>query len=143
VADGHPALDAPEKATSALVLGPALPFTKSPPRNIVFALHKAPNESHSTEATKVSTIVQIIISLISGGVGGNIAGALLKNFSLGPVGNTVVGLLGGGIGEKLLTSTGLLQGSSVVGDVAGSGIGGAILMVIVGLIKNMIAPKTA
>ena len=91
----------------------------------------------------MSTVVQLIISLISGGVGGNIAGALLKNLSLGPIGNTVVGLLGGGIGEKILTSTGLLQGSSVVGDVAGSGIGGAILMIVVGLIKNMVAPKTA
>ena len=89
----------------------------------------------------MSTLVQIVISLISGGVGGNIAGALLKNFSLGTLGNTIVGLLGGGIGEKILTATGLLQGSSVVGDVAGSGIGGAILMVIVGLIKNAMGAK--
>ena len=91
----------------------------------------------------MSTLVQIIISLISGGVGGNIAGALLKNFSLGTVGNTIVGLLGGGIGDKILSSTGLISGSSIVGDVAGSGIGGAILMIIVGLIKNAMAGKAS
>ena len=87
-------------------------------------------------------LTQIIISLISGGVGGNIAGALLKNFSLGPLGNTVVGLLGGGIGEKLLTATGMMQGTSLVGDVAGSGVGGAVLMVIVGLIKNAMSKSS-
>jgi len=41
-----------------------------------------------------STMMQIIVSLISGGVGGNVAGAILKNLSLGPVGNTIVGLIG-------------------------------------------------
>lgn len=87
----------------------------------------------------MSTIVQLILSLISGGVGGNIAGALLKKYSLGPMGNTIVGLLGGGIGKKILTSIEVFQNSCVVGDVAGSGVGGAILMVVVGLIKNAMA----
>jgi len=89
----------------------------------------------------MSTLVQILVSLISGGVGGNIAGALLKQFSLGPVGNTIVGLLGGGLGGQLLTAIGLVPSSNIVGDVAGSGVGGAILMVIVGLIKNAMAGK--
>jgi hypothetical protein len=38
-------------------------------------------------------LVSCLISLITGGVGGNIAGALLKNFSLGPIGNTIAGVL--------------------------------------------------
>jgi len=37
-----------------------------------------------------SALMQIVVALISGGVGGNIAGSLLKSFSLGPVGNTIV-----------------------------------------------------
>ena len=53
-------------------------------------------------------LVSWLISLITGGVGGNIAGALLKNFSLGPIGNTIAGVLGGGLGGQLLT--GLLGG---------------------------------
>ena len=59
----------------------------------------------------MSTLVQIIISLVSGGVGGNIAGAILKNFSLGALGNTIVGLLGGGIGERYLRPQDCCKGS--------------------------------
>ena len=86
-----------------------------------------------------TTMMQLLVSLISGGVGGNIAGALLKNFSLGPIGNTIVGLIGGGAGGQLLSAMGVLQSSGIVGDIAGSGVGGAVLMIIVGLIKNAIA----
>ena len=31
-----------------------------------------------------------------------------EKFSLGPVGNTIVGLIGGGVGEQILSATGLL-----------------------------------
>ena len=86
-----------------------------------------------------TTMMQLVVSLISGGVGGNIAGALLKNFSLGPIGNTIVGLIGGGAGGQLLSAMGVLQSSGMVGDIAGSGVGGAVLMIIVGLIKNAMA----
>jgi uncharacterized membrane protein YeaQ/YmgE (transglycosylase-associated protein family) len=84
-------------------------------------------------------MMQLVVSLISGGVGGNIAGALLKNFSLGPIGNTIVGLIGGGAGGRLLRAMGVLQSTGMVGDIAGSGVGGAVLMIIVGLIKNAMA----
>ena len=86
-----------------------------------------------------TTMMQLVVSLISGGVGGNIAGALLKNFSLGPIGNTIVGLIGGGAGGRLLRAMGVLQSTGMVGDIAGSGVGGAVLMIIVGLIKNAMA----
>jgi uncharacterized membrane protein YeaQ/YmgE (transglycosylase-associated protein family) len=36
----------------------------------------------------------LILQLISGGVGGNIAAALLKKFNLGPVGNSIAGIAG-------------------------------------------------
>jgi uncharacterized membrane protein YeaQ/YmgE (transglycosylase-associated protein family) len=93
------------------------------------------------EARMGTTLVQVIVNLISGGVGGNIAGALLKNFNLGPVGNTIVGLLGGGLGGQLLSATGLLQSTGMVGGIAGSAVGGGVLMAIVGLIKNAMAAK--
>jgi uncharacterized membrane protein YeaQ/YmgE (transglycosylase-associated protein family) len=48
------------------------------------------------------TIVNLIIQLIAGAVGGNAAGGLLKNISLGPLGNTVAGAAGGGIGGSIL-----------------------------------------
>lgn len=47
-------------------------------------------------------LLPLIIELVSGAVGGNIAGGLLKNLSLGPVGNSIAGIVGGGIGGQLL-----------------------------------------
>src|SRR6516165_6799695 len=104
-----------------------------------------------------NTMVPLIIQLISGAVGGNIAGAILKNFNLGPIGNSIAGLVGGGLGGQLLsmlmssgaassaasavagaTSSGLDM-SSILSSVGGGGIGGAIVMVIVGLIKSQMS----
>lgn len=47
-------------------------------------------------------IVGLIIQLICGAVGGNVAGALLKNFSLGTAGNSIAGIIGGGLGGQIL-----------------------------------------
>jgi hypothetical protein len=52
-------------------------------------------------------------------------------------------LIGGGLGEQLLGATGLLQNSGMLGDIGGSAVGGAILMAIVGAIKNAMATKSA
>lgn len=87
-------------------------------------------------------LVSWIISLVTGGVGGNIAGALLKKFSLGMLGNTIAGVVGGGLGGQLLTGlmgAGGEATSGMLGNVAGSGIGGAILMIIIGFIKKSLA----
>ena len=93
-------------------------------------------------------IAGLIIQLISGAAGGNAAGAILKKFSLGPVGNSIVGILGGGLGGQLLgmlgaggtgaaaaTASGLDIGS-IVSSVLGGGVGGGVLMGIVGLIRQ-------
>jgi hypothetical protein len=98
-------------------------------------------------------ILAIIIQLLSGAAGGNIAGALLKNVSLGPVGNSIVGVLGGGIGGQIIgallggggaaaaASAGGLDIGAIVGQIASGGVGGGVLMVIVGLIKQMMGGK--
>ena len=80
-----------------------------------------------------------IISLITGAVGGNVAGAIFKNLSLGPVGNTISGVLGGGLGAAILnavTGSAAAGGGSMVGNIASSGVGSVILMLIVGFIKS-------
>jgi uncharacterized membrane protein YeaQ/YmgE (transglycosylase-associated protein family) len=92
-------------------------------------------------------MTSIIINLISGAVGGNVAGGLMKNLSLGPVWNSVVGILGGGIGGQLLGAMGVLGGESgsamdignIIGNVASSGVGGGVLLAIVGVVKKAIA----
>ena len=91
-------------------------------------------------------IVPLLIQLVSGAVGGNLAGSLMKDFSLGTLWNSVVGIVGGGLGGQLLSLLGVaLSGSgsmdlgSIVGDIAGGGVGGGVLMAIVGAIKKAMA----
>lgn len=90
-------------------------------------------------------IVGLLIQLISGAVGGNAAGAALKKLSLGTVGNSIVGILGGGLGGQLLSMLGMggagaeagaLDIGSIVTNVAGGGVGGAVLLAIVGAIRQ-------
>ena len=94
-------------------------------------------------------IISLLIEAVSGAVGGNIAGAAMKENSLGTVGNSVAGIVGGGLGGLLLQSVlgsaaagdGPLELTTILSNVAGGGIGGAILMAIIGAIKNTMAKK--
>lgn len=85
----------------------------------------------------MESLLPLIIQLVSGAVGGNAAGAAMKKLSLGPVGNTVVGLIGGYLGPTL--ASGQLEG--MVGNIAGGGIGGLLLTAVVGFIKNAVSKK--
>ena len=90
----------------------------------------------------MENLIPLIIQLASGAIGGNVAGSLLKNLSLGKVGNSLLGILGGGLGVQLLGMLGLDIGgsemdiTSILGSVVGGGVGGGVLMAIVGLVKN-------
>jgi hypothetical protein len=83
-----------------------------------------------------------VVQIISGAAGGLGAGKVLKNQSLGTIGDAVSGLVGGGIGAVILNvaaglqSSGALTASSIGTDVAGGGIGGAVVMIIVSVIKK-------
>lgn len=87
-------------------------------------------------------ITALIVQLASGAVGGNVAGAALKKFSLGTAGNSIVGILGGGLGGQLLSMLGMggggggLDVASIVSSVAGGGVGGAVLLAIIGAIRQ-------
>lgn len=94
---------------------------------------------------KMEEYLPLIIQLVTGAVGGNVAGKLLKNLSLGTLGNSITGILGGGIGGQLLGMLGLgtdaatggsMDISSILGSVAGGGVGGGVIMAVIGLIKN-------
>ena len=87
-------------------------------------------------------MLPLIINLISGAVGGNVAGGLMKNLSLGTMGNSIVGIIGGGAGGALLgmlgidTGGGAMDVSGIIGSIASGGVGGGVLMAIIGVIKN-------
>jgi uncharacterized membrane protein YeaQ/YmgE (transglycosylase-associated protein family) len=83
-----------------------------------------------------SGMMNLLISLVSGAVGGNLAGAVLKNKTLGTLWNSVVGILGGGIGGSLLGILELGDTAGIVGTIASSTVGGAVLLFIVSLFKK-------
>jgi len=75
-------------------------------------------------------IVTWLLTLISGAVGGNIGGALIKDQSLGPVVNTILGLIGG-VGGSPLGALGGLQSLGQIGNIRASGFVGALLPIII------------
>jgi hypothetical protein len=91
-----------------------------------------------------ATLINLIIQLIAGALGGNAAGATMKNLDLGTLGNSLTGAIGGAGGGTLLTTLlPLLQGGAgnvdlgpLIGQAVGGGVSGAILTAIIGLIKN-------
>lgn len=94
--------------------------------------------------------IDLIIQLISGAVGGNLAGALLKNISLGPIGNSIAGIIGGGVGGQILGPLiglggmaagggGAMDIGAIVSQLATGGVGGGVVMAIIGLIRSALA----
>jgi len=91
----------------------------------------------------METWIPWIIQLISGAAGGVGAGQVLKNQSLGKVGDAISGVVGGGLGGIILNmliglqSGGAAMDPATIGaDVAGGGLGGAVVMLIVSVIKK-------
>jgi hypothetical protein len=78
-------------------------------------------------------LTAVLIQLISGAVGGNVAGLANKAKSLGPVVNTVLGALGGLGGGQL--ANGALGGGTAT-EVGASAVVGALVPLIVGMLKK-------
>lgn len=90
-------------------------------------------------------LVPLLIQLASGAVGGNLAGKLLPNNSLGTIGNSIAGIAGGGIGGYLLSMLGMggdaaaaTDLSGIIQNLGGGGAGGGALMAIIGIVKGML-----
>ncbi len=98
----------------------------------------------------METIIGLIIQLIAGAAGGNGAGAVLKDKSLGTTGNSIAGAIGGVVLAQIVqrmtgvavapdaaaaVTSGLDIGTIIKGLIS-SGVGGAILTAVVGMIKN-------
>lgn len=103
-------------------------------------------------------IVNLIVSLVSGAVGGNIAGAATSDKNLGPVFNTIAGLIGGGAGDFILKALGIIASAQATGAVGAtgssefdlshllatigvSGVSGGALTGIITLIKDAMQKK--
>lgn len=92
-----------------------------------------------------SWIANLVVQVISGAVGGTVAGGIFKDLSLGKGSDAIAGAIGGGLVGQVLASVVSSTGGDVAGgmdiaglvkDIVGSGIGGAVVMAVVGLIRN-------
>ena len=98
----------------------------------------AAGAGESMGATKMESLLPLILQLVAGAVGGNVGGAAMKNSSLGGLGNTIAGALGGvGGGSLLGPLLGMAStGGFDIGNIAASGVGGIVLQIVAGLIKG-------
>ncbi|MGB5820085.1 MAG: hypothetical protein WBG90_11430 [Saonia sp.] len=94
----------------------------------------------------MESYVPLIIQLVMGAIGGNVAGKLLKNWSLGTVGNSISGILGGGLGGQLFEMLGLggvdtsgIDMSGILGSVASGSVGGGVIMALIGAIRRTVS----
>lgn len=91
-------------------------------------------------------IVRLIIDIVVGALAGNGTAAAVKNANMGTAGNSITGAIGGLAGGWILSAfgpgaeaaaaaTGFDLGGLIT-QVIGSGVGGAVLTAIVGMIRN-------
>ena len=91
--------------------------------------------------------MELIIQLIAGAIGGNVAGAALKKQSLGTLGNSLAGVLGGGLGGQILAALGMggaasgLDLAGIVQALASGGVGGGVVMAIIGVLKSVLMKR--
>ncbi len=98
--------------------------------------------------------IDLIIQLVSGAVGGNLAGAALKNINMGWLMNSVLGIIGGGATGQLLgpiinpmlgmagtAATSGMDPIAILNSVLQGGVGGGVLMALAGVLKGLVAGK--
>jgi hypothetical protein len=99
-------------------------------------------------------IVNLALQCLAGLAGGTAVGKFAESFSSGPIGNTIAGVIGGFAGGSwlgpLLTGAATFASGQAVSadglatDIAGGGVGGILLTLIVGTLRKMLAgPKSA
>ena len=94
----------------------------------------------------MESLLPLLIQLGSGAIGGNLAGKVMPDNSLGTLGNTIAGIAGGGIGGTILSSVlgaaatgGGMSLGGIVSQIAGGGVGGGVLMIIIGIVRKMMS----
>ena len=86
--------------------------------------------------------MELLISLIAGAVGGNVAGGAVKKIDQGMLINSIAGIVGGGLGGQILTAVlgtaggGGMDIAGIIGQLASGGIGGGVVLAVVSVIRN-------
>ena len=94
--------------------------------------------------------MDLLISLIAGALGGNIAGGLLPRLNLGLLINSLSGVLGGALGNHALALLGVgglaqtppdsaaLDPAALITQLAAGGLGGGACLLAAGLLRNIL-----
>ncbi|MBO0763402.1 MAG: hypothetical protein J2P50_02240 [Hyphomicrobiaceae bacterium] len=90
-------------------------------------------------------LINLLVQLLSGAVGGNVAGGLSRTGGMGAPGNTLAGAVGGGIGGQILSvllslaaarnSAGSLDIPGFVSQLLAGGLSGGVLTAILNMIR--------
>jgi len=90
--------------------------------------------------------MELIISLLAGGIGGSVAGSTVKKLDQGTLMNALAGVVGGGLGGQILSALGAGGAAAggtdiagIIGQVASGGVGGGVLLAIVSVVRNMLS----
>jgi hypothetical protein len=100
-------------------------------------------------STSAFTGTMLVSLIIAGIAGGNAAGAALRDHSSGIVRNTIAGAIGGvGAGQFLQVLMPVISGAkggfdvgAILGQIVGSAAGGAILTLVAGRVKGIMARR--
>lgn len=94
--------------------------------------------------------MDLLISLIAGAIGGNIAGGLMKTLNLGLLLNSLTGVIGGALGAHALGWIGTgglaqtapdsaaLDPAALTAQLAAGGLSGGACLLAAGLLRNML-----
>jgi hypothetical protein len=102
---------------------------------------------YTTEGALPMDIVSLLIQMIAGAAGGNIAGGLMQRAS-GWLGNSLAGVIGGALGGEIvnaalgpsrMAAAGALDVGTIISTIAASGLGGAVIAALVGLLRSLCA----
>ncbi|NIX76405.1 hypothetical protein HB375_07205 [Microvirga sp. c23x22] len=102
-----------------------------------------------------TVLLNLIIQIVCGIIGGNAVGKASDRVDLGAVGNTIAGALGGIGGGQLLSmmlgtgaagtaaTMGGMDISAIISQIASGGVGGAILTLIVAFVRQAMSGTQA
>jgi uncharacterized membrane protein YeaQ/YmgE (transglycosylase-associated protein family) len=84
--------------------------------------------------------MNLVLGIICGAIGGNVAASLMRRYNLGLLGNTIAGIAGGLLGGVLVSAV-LVDGPSLaalLSRMAGSGIGAGFLVLATGAARSVL-----
>jgi uncharacterized membrane protein YeaQ/YmgE (transglycosylase-associated protein family) len=88
-----------------------------------------------------SVIIDLIVLMLAGIIGGNAAGTSLPKYDLGRIWNTIIGAAGGAVGGEVLQTVmqfvgGRSEMASVITPLVAGGASGAVLTMLIATLKG-------